>query len=260
MKPLPVLNTPVIQVLDDLKSQAHGGNFRAACRLGFELDRCMLYFNDKKVIDEMRISIEKLPPDSSKIPGFQRTITKIQKAIDTRSPVCEGLPVNEIGASSSYLLQAANAGQGSSTVRYLNGYGLDWEAGPLANKEEWTKFAENFVPFLDRSINQGLPEALEVAANAHLRPTFGAQLLPLDPVKALTYLYALEQISTPGYRGVLQKRIAFLVKEHSLTSDQVAKTQANAVLISAKMIKSPPGGIDFSKGTFAGESGQHCEE
>lgn len=259
-KSLPELNVPVIQVLDELKAQAQGGNFHAACRLGFELDRCALYYKDKKALEEMRASIEKLPSDALKIPSYQRMIPKIQKAVEKLNSVCEGVPAQELSASSSYLLQAANAGQMSATVRYLHGIGLDWDAGPLANTADWTKFSENFAPLLARSINDGSPEALEIAAIAYLKPTFGAQLMPVDPVKAITYYFALELISAPGYKDVIQSRILSTIKEHNLSSVQVASARANSNSISAKIIKVPAGGIDFSKGTFFGETGQHCEE
>ena len=256
---LPPLNLSVVQILVALKKQASDGNSRAACRLGFELDRCSLYFKDKAIAEEMRVSIASQPPDSPKLQGFQRMLARVKTSVSKLESICEGLAQEELSGSNRYLFQAASAGQEAATVRYLNGIGLDWDAGPLANKDEWSRFAENFGHLLSRAINSGRPEALEIAANAYLKPTFGEQLLPKDAVQAIAHLYALKQISSASYRDVVQYKIDAAIGQSGLSSTQLETARVIAGVLVAKMIY-PAEGVDFSKGTFAGETGAHCEE
>jgi hypothetical protein len=258
--PLPPINTPVAGMLDDLKKQAAAGNKQAACRLSFELDRC----HNIPRLQRSAMSFANLAREPGMAPELVRRYTAIsereQAQVVEVHRLCLGMKKEETGEAWRYLLQAARAGHGPSMARYANRRTL-WDEDPIRVLDGLIAFRSEGPAFLQGAAQMGYPEAYEQLAFAHINGVTLGLDIPVDRVKGLAYYVAMMRTGTPEEVARLQRAIDYAMQKENLSQDDLARARILAEPLAAALLRrNPPGSVDFSGGTFAGDNGSHCEK
>lgn len=258
--PLPPVNTPVAGVLDDLKKQAAAGNSQAACRLSFELDRC----HNIPRMQRGAANFASLAGQPGLGPELARRYTAIAEREQSRvmdaQRLCQGVAKEETGEAWRYLLQAARAGHGPSMARYANRRTL-WDEDPIRVLDGLVAFRAEGPGFLQGAAQLGYPEAYEQLAFAQINGMTLGLDIPLDRVKGLAYYIAMMRTGTPEEVARLQRAIDYAMQKENLSQDDLAKARVLAEPLAATLLRrNPPGSVDFTGGSFAGDNGSHCEK
>lgn len=258
--PLPPLNTPVALLLDDLKKQAAAGNIQAACRVSFELERC-------HNIPRMQRGASGFANLAGQ-PGMTPELVKRYNAIAEREQarahevqrLCQGVSKEESQEAWRFLLQAARAGHGPSMARFASRRVL-WDEDPMRVLDGLIAFRAEGPGFLQAAVQMGHPEAYEQLAFAQVNGITMGLDIPVDRIRGLAHYFALMRTGTPDEVARLQRIVDYAVNKEKLTPEDIAKARVLAEPLAANLLRhNPPGSVDFSAGTFANDTGGHCEK
>lgn len=258
-QPLPPPNVKLADIYPELERLAKDGSLPAMCRLAFEMERCRRLPSLRKTALEWRLKAEESPLASAF--AQQRTlegVASLQRQSDALEPVCAGFPIETTHDSWKYELSAVEAGHAPSIARFV------WRGPPrdlptIVTLDAWNVYRDQAPQLLQRAVDAGEPGAFEVAAVAHERGQWqGLAIVPADPVRAAAYWMALERRASPQGANRFGNAWQRVQRAAGLTQDQVVQAQALAAQLAPKL-RPPPGGVDFSHGTFAADDGRHCE-
>lgn len=258
--PLPPINTPVAATLEDLKKQAAAGNHQAACRLSFELDRC----HNLTRMQRGAANFANLASQPGLGPELVKRYTAVaereQARVSEVQRLCVGVPKEESGEAWRYLLQAARAGHGPSMARYSNRRTL-WDEDPIRVLDGLIAFRAEGPGFLQAAAQMGYAEAYEQLAFAQVHGSNIGLDIPVDRVRGLAYYLALMRTGTPEEVARLQRTVDYAMQKENLSQEDLARARTLAEPLAATLLRrNPPGSVDFTGGTFAGDNGSHCEK
>jgi hypothetical protein len=231
--PLPPPNTPLIEVIAELKSLSAKGNTLASCRLSAELNRCRTAVNSKALLlaDEQRFN--EMKTDDIDRSQLQKSITADRERIEIASRVCGGISSEDTKESWTYLLAAAYAGHVPSMTRLVVNPPLD-EASFQNDIDRWQVYKQVAPQMIEEAVSKGDPAALyQLAAFTEGRlPGPGGPVVPKDLLRSYSLTLVLLQVSDVQSKVALQKRLARLAS--SLSSEQIVKAQSEATALVPK--------------------------
>jgi hypothetical protein len=256
---LPPANTPVAGSIEDLRRAAQSGDVRAACRLGFEFERCHGLRAQRASIATFR--------DLSERPGVGAELARRYAAIAERDlarlqevqKLCEGVSAKDAAEGWRYELQAARAGYGPAMVRFASRQALA-DQDPVVALEGFAAFRNEAPLFLQRAADLGYPEAYEQLAFSYVTGMDLGLGVPRDAVKGVAYYTALMRVGTTDEVARLQRAVDYAVQSEKLRPEDLERARAMAEPLAAKLLaRNAPGSIDFTHGVFAADNGSHCE-
>lgn len=201
--PLPPPGTPIAQIVDTLKTQADGGDSRAACRLAMELLRCQQLEQAKSM------QWEGGPPDMQleKRGNLEMADRYAEMQIRTiqLTKQCAVLDPALVAQASAYLASAARAGEPEAMLRYALGThhgvgGLDFLADP--DFDRWRRDAPGMLLRAAQAGRMDAVHALGYAYRSDAAPYAG--LVPDDPVQAHAWDLVLSRLrgtSQPAFEA-----------------------------------------------------------
>jgi hypothetical protein len=255
--PLPPLNTPVAQVLGDLKREAQAGDARAACRVAFELQRC----HELRALHQSIVTFR----DLAEKPGVGPELARRYGAIADRDQVrlaegkrlCDGVAPKEAQEAWRYLLQAARAGHGPSMARFASRREFADE-DPIAALDGLIAFRSEGPAFLARAAQAGYPEAYEQLGFAYVTGIDLGLGVPRDAVRGVAYYTALMRVATAEEATRLQRAVDYAIQNDELAAGDVARARAMAEPLAAALLRrNVPGTVET--GRSAGDNGSQCE-
>ncbi len=258
----PPIGTLLADTYPLLKQRADAGDWRAACRLSFEVDRCNRRSGFELAAKYADASVARTDPKDA---GFARIVAMANNArsdADFANRICAGFVERDADDAWRYALQAALDGAPSIKVRYAATWNAALDQGnPAATADGWVAYRQNAPALLQQAIDAGSPEAFQLASVMHLRPeSVRWRLLPRDVVASLSYYFALASVSTPAYRTVLEGTAGGIVTDAHLSESDVARAHAAAAVLERKLAGIPAGSIDFSGSSFKNDrNGNQCE-
>lgn len=257
--PLPPLNTPVAQVLDDLKRAARAGDARAACRAAFELERC----HELRALQASISSFRDLAERPGVGPELARRYTAVADREQARflegKRLCEGVRAADAQDAWRYLLQAARAGHGPSMARFASRR-VFADADPVAALDGLIAFRNEGPSFLARAAQSGYPEAYEQLAFAYVTGMDLGLGVPHDPVRGVAYYTALMRVATPDENARLQRAVDYAIQNDNMDAQEVARARAMAEPLAVALLRrNAPGSVEIGRGPFGGDNGSQCE-
>ncbi len=254
---LPPINTPVKEILGELKILAAAGNANAACRLAFEVQRCSPDYLDSgrrfaAILYEQAEKLFIMPARRQKlIEDAEAAIANQHKMI----AFCQGVPNEESTDAWRYLLQAAQAGHGPSMTRFASAP----PSGPQFEVLDGLLAYRDHAPaLLEKALELGYPEAYEQARLTYKTGSLWGLRVPIDRPRALAYAIALRSVSTPQeierLEGVVANTKRELSSEENMRALQLADRYAEKLLQRVE-----PGSVDFTRGTYTKDDGSHCQ-
>ena len=229
---LPSINARLTDIYSELRRRADSGDKHAACRLGFELDRC-----------------EAVRRAGADIPQH------LKAAVD----VCSNFKLDYSVQSWQYVLAAAEAGHTYSAVRFSQGMGLVNASGLAEKVDGWVAYRQSVFPLLERAAASGSPQAVYMLAQLYNRPRFD-KTLPTDSVKSLGYFLALKQVSSPDFQITLSSFIDEILNQPNMRPVDIDRAAEFAKTITPTIRGVPPTGLDFGTGSFKNNDGTECNE
>ncbi len=222
--PLPPDNAPLRAVAETLHKQALAGNYRASCRLSYELDRCQVLPNKRKYIGELEKQLAAASADPQAKAKLQTSLNSEQKSADGDSEVCDGLVKSDLMKPWQYLFLAAQAGHLPSMVRFASTPPMDMEN--FANDlDGWTVYKQNSIALLEQAMDRGNTTALtELGWFYGGLPVMGGVVVERDRVKGIQFTQAALRLSDPAGRAQMEKRIASISRGMTPAEVLEAKT------------------------------------
>ena len=257
--PLPPLNTPVAQVLDELKRAARAGDARAACRAAFELERC----HELRALQSSISSFRDLAERPAVGPELARRYTAMADREQARflegKRLCEGVSAADAQDAWRYLLQAARSGHGPSMARFASRRVFS-DADPVAALDGLIAFRNEGPSFLARAAQSGYPEAYEQLAFAYVTGMDLGLGVPHDAVRGVAYYTALMRVATPDENARLQRAVDYAIQNDNMGPQEVARARAMAEPLAVALLRrNAPGSVEIGRGPFGGDNGSHCE-
>lgn len=209
---LPPANTPIADVVLQLKAAAESGNPQAACRLGVELARC---WHTDRLLNDPSFKGRSVNDEPAMLP-----------LLDDQK-LCAGVSTKDKNEAWRYLLQAAQAGNVAAMSKFALNPPLSTE-NFVSNIEGWQAVRDFGPQFLLTAIDRGDVRALYrafFASFSGLGPG-GESLLRKDAYQALVYGKALLPLVVPTDAGQIQKTISNL--EITLSPSQVVGAELAA--------------------------------
>lgn len=162
---LPPIDTPVGDVVAQLKAAADSGHPQAACRIGMELAHC---WHQRVMAEQLQRSDEwrRRRPEVNPTPppeGFASFEASVRRELDR----CKTLNENELSEGWRYLLQAALGGNSSAMAEFVSRPPLHKERF-LDHLEGWQAYSDHAQMFLERALEAGNRTALSTAYFASL--------------------------------------------------------------------------------------------
>ena len=257
---LPTQNSKLKDIYPTLVLLANAGDARAACRLAFELDRCSKAEALDKSSSALEESLKKLDTNE---PSYKQKIWMVnetRKEADLRKAVCSGYVESNPEEGARYALQAALTGSPEMRVRYVLMMGTALDHGqPEATAEGWLQYRDNARQLLQSTIDEGYPQAYETAAFNYLREPGRWRLVQPDPVKGLSFYFALIPFASPAYKDRLEQNIQYMTVKHKLSNAEIVRAREMSGPLMAALSASVTSQVDFTSGSFKSEAGSYCD-
>jgi hypothetical protein len=150
-------------VIDDLLDRAHQGDTKAACRLGAELQRCMM----ARATGAMAADIERDASRRSDVPDAAvNTIARLQTEAERHGAGCAGVSVGQLKSAFQWQKQAALA---DPKLRVAFALSPALDPRDFVNQlDEWQDYRALALPWLEAAAAEG-----DVAAVIALARVFG---------------------------------------------------------------------------------------
>jgi hypothetical protein len=258
-KALPAVGRPLVEIRKELEEMVRAGDARAACRLGYEIDRCANLPTERMAPDFWRSNLEKSAPGTPQYDGLRRMLDYSQASLAVAESTCAGFEVPEGTPAWDYTLAAALAGNRQAIWNAVFfPMGLDFSR-PENTLEGWTQWRQYAPGLITAGIQAGDPRVFSIASRDYYMPSFGAQLFDRDPVRSAALLMAILPSAAPAYRPTMERDIAFLVDYLKLSpQDQEA---ARALAATLPRVNIPSGdSFDWSHGMNPKPTGKECED
>ena len=214
----PPSDTPVKEVLDQLRAAADLGNPQAACRVALEMRRCGHWFE-----------LSREPSDSPLYVAFAPML-RAGKAL------CAGVDENDVRNNAwRYLWQAAEAGNVAAMTEFAITPVVDGFDNPAASADAWLHYRDHAREFLTTAVNDGDVEAAYwgVAFMGTGNSFGGRGVFKADPYTALVWAEAILPFLDPQRQQNRQYWIDQL--EPKLPPDRVLQAQQDAIALRARM-------------------------
>jgi hypothetical protein len=256
-EPLPAPGSPFMQIYDGLKARVAQGDHRAACRIGYELDRCKRAQMMRYSADYGRKLLRNPTLTSENRAGLERSVESAEKTLRESEVVCRDVPDWELPRTWDYYLAAAIAGNDYAIYKVsFFPPGLDY-----VHREEtlegWMQWRQYVPELMEQALQRGDPRIVALASRDSRFPREGVRVRPLDDVKAVGYQMALLRGVSETSRSRVQRDLDSLLAQVKLTPAQVEEARAFAATVPLRV---PQGGIDMSRGTDAEGNGKQCEQ
>jgi hypothetical protein len=256
---LPAVGRPLVEIRKELEEMVRAGDARAACRLGYEIDRCARLPTQRMAPDFWRSNLEKSAPGTPQYDGLRRMLDYSQASLAVAESTCAGFEVPEGTPAWDYTLAAALAGNRQAIWHAVAfPMGLD-SSRPENTLEGWTQWRQYAPGLITAGIQAGDPRVFFIAARDYHMPRFGSQLFDPDPVRSVALTMAILPSAAPAYRSVVENDIAFLIDHLKLSpQDQDA---ARALAATLPRVSIPSGDtFDWSHGMNPKPTGKECED
>jgi hypothetical protein len=258
-KALPAVGRPLVEIRKELEDMVRAGDARAACRLGYEIDRCAKLPSLRMAPDFWRSNLAKQAPGTPQYTGMKWLLDHTQESLAVAESTCAGFEVPEGTLAWDYTLAAALAGNRQAIWNAVAfPMGLD-SSRPENTLEGWTQWRQYAPGLITAGIQAGDPRVFFIAARDYHMPSFGAQLFDRDPVRSVALLMAIQPSAAPAYRSTMESDIAFEIDYLRLSpQDQEA---ARALAATLPRVRVPSGDtFDWSHGMGPNTTGKECED
>jgi hypothetical protein len=248
---MPSENTPLKDVVVYMKQASQKGNYRATCRLAYELNRCSFTRElTRELENKESAKAEGKLKDDSRFEAFKR------RAITTIK-VCDGVQDTDVQDAWRYSLAAAQTGNPRAIVEYVstprNGLALQ-EAAVVA--EGWLAYKNNAPALFQSAIEQGSPEAYYVARTHYGRSHDKFRLVPYDAVISEALVVALRTIAV----GKFAEELDYELSSSKLTAQEKERAKTLSVDFARKLTKNGRSNVDFSKGMDPRGDSSFCND
>lgn len=252
--PLPPLDEPFAQHLDELRRRASEGDAPAACRLGMELFHCAQ-------LDESRAALAAdLADAEGDDPAQRKGITWFQEAVATMEMRCRGVaPLDPLEAFRAQLA-AARGGVVQSQLQ-LAAFPPLADVDVIDHPEVWREWRAAALPALESALAAGDRRAAYKLASAYeqrFASPFTPRLAPEDPYRAYTYRRLVTLLAQRSGSSNLQREAADEEKAAATLTEaqrRAAATEAQR-LFDRYFAALPP---DTTDGSLNGDDFAACE-
>ena len=255
MLALPPANAPLASVLPALREAGMRGDGAAACRYAMEVTRCAQHARDVESEQSMRQFLEGekgIPPQKRE--EIDRLMAQMRARIERDTPVCKGVPPEELKGAWRVLFAAARDGHVASMARFATTPQLLGTGGRLDFDEEALAAYRTYgLRFLEDSARAGDIAAIEKLGRDSLEPGSGTRAVPYDPVKGIAYLDALAAHAAPAYRDELSRHVEGAIAAQGIRAQDVKAGEALAATILPAWTRD-----DYPKPRFEPEDGFGC--
>ena len=253
--PLPPPGQPLTQIYDQLKQQVAHGDARAACRLGFEINRCAQLPVLRSVPRMFQQASQRYAPGTPQYENARRVQQQAERNLQSAEGACAGFTVDDPSISWDYTLAAALAGNREAIFSALSfPPGLN-ASRPENTLEGWTQWRQYAPQLMEAGIALGDPRVFRIAARNYLAPSFGTRIVDADPARSLALLSALLPVTAPSYRPVIERDIS------AIGASQEQQEDARRIASSLpRLTNIPEGGVDWARGMAPDSNGKQCEE
>lgn len=209
---LPPIDTPIADVVRQLKAAAEAGNPQAACRLGVELSRCWK-------VDEIARHNTWQKREADADPYAEWSAAEQKR--------CTGVDAAIRADAWRYLLQAAKAGNVAAMAQFAIAPPLSSDKF-LVSLGGWQAVRENGAQFLLTAIDNGDVRALNLAFFASFTGlgSGGESVLPKDGYRAAVYAKTLLPLVDAASAERLNKALVMLDTELGAAKMGEADTEA----------------------------------
>lgn len=181
--PLPPLDEPFAQHLDELRRRAQDGDAPAACRLGMELYQC------QRLGDIQAILAAQLADTGGDDPAQRENVESFQASVARLEAQCRGVvPLDALESFRAHLT-AARGGVVQAQLQ-LAAFPPLAHIDVIDHPEIWRQWRDAAMPALEAALAAGEPRAAYALASAYderFVSPFAPRLAPVDPYRAYTY-------------------------------------------------------------------------
>lgn len=215
--PLPPVDAPLKDSIDDLAARADRGDIKAACRLASDLARCHFLPRVRQLVDEEITRSARAESGSTEESTSSMAAVRLGRFASTSETICAGIEEEMRRNAWRYLLKSANQGHVESMLRFAIRPPLIEESFAY-DLEGWIAYRENAIPLLERAASQGSTLAVYhlFRAYAGMPMPAGVELVHKNPARAYAYGEALLRLSPPSQRGTIERRLEQLGQEVSM--------------------------------------------
>jgi hypothetical protein len=255
----PEIDVPIAKHISSLKASTNGGDAKAACRLGFELERCGVAAALEDSAARFERLIATMDANDARKSGRVALANNVRKQADLAKRVCNNVSKKDAADGWKYTLLAAKKGHQQTAIRYVMqiNAGLDF-ADLTQSTDAWLAYKENAPVFLSDAIANGSSQAYEYAAFNHLKESANWRLLPFDPIKGVAYYEALKIHASTRYKEVLDRHIEYSIRTKKLSASELEQARKLSHELAIKLTDIPVGGIDHVYGVAPSEDAQYC--
>ena len=256
---LPETGVPLASVYRQLKEAADAGEVHAACRLGFELNRCRTLKAYEVGLRALRSRLATETADGKDAPKSLVDLTaRTAAGYQTRVQLCAGFADDESQRAWQYMARAAEAGHVPSMIAFVVGKtGLDMQ-DPSATAEGWLHYRERAPILLTQALERGVPELVEFAAASYGKKDVVNGIVLYDPIRALSLYSALQSVAAGKYRERVDTNIALLMENAALTNADVERASVAAAPLVSVITKNNPGLIETIGARSMDDTGRFC--
>lgn len=160
--PLPPLDAPVAEVFDDLVDRARRGDAKAACRLGAELQRCLMASANSNAAASIELDVSRRNTTPE---GAADAIARLQSAAETRGRGCDGVAMEQMRTAFQWQKQAALA---NPDLRVAFALSPALDPRDFVNElDAWQEYRTLAMPWLEAAAAQGDVAAVIALARVH---------------------------------------------------------------------------------------------
>lgn len=230
---LPPLNALLVQVYDQLVREANSGNYRASCRLAFELDRCGTLPIVLRNLEAIKLAGASMKPESPEAIANKNRQHNEESTIRQEQQVCEGFVDKDGIAPWQYSYAAAVQGHVPSMARFA----ISPPMNPLdfvSNLDGWTVYKATASDLLHQAASAGDMSAVFVLAREYSSDIVddgyglgGVRLAAqTDLFRSAVYTYAAR--SFPQFRDSRRLQILLGSLGSKLSAGDMARAQSEA--------------------------------
>jgi hypothetical protein len=230
----PPPDTPVKEVLDQLRPAADLGNPQAACRVGIEMAHCLDLFQLARrnaTYDEVAA---RFGADSPQAPQAGASDAAAADELARGRVRCQGVPETDLANAWRYLWEAAAAGNIAAASRFARDPGLRFKEA-ATDAEGWAIYRDHAPEALAEAVNGGdVMAAFAGAFSLASGLSYGGKdVFRRDPYAAYVYAFAV----LPYLDALRQRIIENVIAQAASTlgPDRVLQAQQDATALAAKL-------------------------
>lgn len=254
LRPLPPPGASLKETLPSLQAQAAEGDAVAACRIAFELDRCMK-------LPWLVAAANAASREPAGAIAEQRERVAALAAWRTRNAAlgesaCAGIDQVDPALVWSYAIAAALAGNRQARFVVINGFsaGLD-VMRPERTLEEWAEWRQHVARLESDGIADGDLRIVAIAARDYRLPRNGLRIFAEDKVMSVALRMVLAQRAAPEARDEARRGMEYAIRGQGLGAQELAAANARARTLLATL----PGRAAWRNDFLPAADGSDCE-